>query len=369
VFTREGYARAEPAILQPADIFLDVSGEDLRKRMFVTQDGEGREWCLRPEFTIPVCRDHLAGPGPDAAGRYAYLGPVFRMRRGEPGEFQQCGIESIGRDDREAADAEVLALTCEALALAGLDAPAIQLGDVAILKAALAALKVPTAPARRLMRAVSAGAGADAVAALTPQANGHGQQQAGLIAALQGQDPQAARRFVEDVLSIAGISRVGGRTAGDIAGRFLAQAAARDGLAAEVGDTLSRLLAIAGDPDEAAASLRALAAERGLALDAELDALEARTGFIAARGLDVGAMRFGTGFARNLDYYTSFIFEIHDPRPDAPKPVAGGGRYDGLMQQLGAPGPSPCVGVSIWLDRLPASAQQPSPMGAPDDGP
>ena len=49
---------------------------------------------------------------------------------------------------------------------------------------------------------------------------------------------------------------------------------------------------------------------------------------------------------------TGFIFELHDPdRPDL-KPIAGGGRYDGVLSRLGAPTPVPAVGASLWLDRL-----------------
>ena len=54
LFEREGYARIEPPVLQPADVFIDLSGEDIRRRMFVTQDAAGAELCLRPEYTIPV---------------------------------------------------------------------------------------------------------------------------------------------------------------------------------------------------------------------------------------------------------------------------------------------------------------------------
>lgn len=353
VFQRQGYARAEPDILQPAEIFLDVSGEDMRKRMFMTEDGEGREWCLRPEFTIPVCRAHLASAMARETGAYAYVGPVFRMRTGESGEFLQAGIESLGRSDAEAADAEVMALTAEAVAVAGLAKPEIRLGDVALLRGVLRGLKLPAAAQRRLMRAISAGEGMRAVDRLDAPAGQQGSQHAGLVAALAGQDPQAAKSFVEDVLSIAGISRVGGRTAGDIASRFLARASEREQVvAAEAREIITQVLEISGDPDRAAAALRAITAEAGLDLSAELDAMEARTGFIAARGLDVSAMRFDAGFARNLDYYTSFIFELHDPSPGAPKPVAGGGRYDTLLGKLGSPAAIPAVGASIWLDRL-----------------
>ena len=35
-YERAGYARIAPAILQPAEPFLDLSGEDIRKRMYLT---------------------------------------------------------------------------------------------------------------------------------------------------------------------------------------------------------------------------------------------------------------------------------------------------------------------------------------------
>src|SRR2546430_15484573 len=98
-YVRAGYALVAPAMLQPAEPFLDLSGEDIRKRMFLTVDPQGRELCLRPDLTIPVCRDYLAS---DAAGKVAgfcYLGPVFRHRSGEPSEFLRAGIESFGRTD------------------------------------------------------------------------------------------------------------------------------------------------------------------------------------------------------------------------------------------------------------------------------
>ena len=53
-YQRAGYARVSPAILQPAEPFLDLSGEDIRKRMYLTTAPGGDEFCLRPDLTIPV---------------------------------------------------------------------------------------------------------------------------------------------------------------------------------------------------------------------------------------------------------------------------------------------------------------------------
>ncbi|MHB2167744.1 ATP phosphoribosyltransferase regulatory subunit [Alsobacter sp. R-9] len=352
-FAEAGYTRIEPPVLQPAEVFIDLSGEDIRRRMFVTTDADGREWTLRPEFTIPVARAWLAAGAGDSAS-FSYCGPVFRLRPGEVGEFVQVGIESFGRSDVEAADAEVLALALEAVEAAGLARPDIRLGDVGLFSALLDALDLPPARARKLKRAYAQGTLDAAMLDQFADASAAGGEHAGLLKAMQGQDPRAARAFVEDVLKIAGIASVGGRTAAEIAERFLAQAAAEadGGIPAETRAVLARFLAVRGDPDAASAALRAIAAEAGLDLGAVLDAFDARTGFIAARGVDVTTLAFSAAFGRNLDYYTGAVFEIRDARRPAAPPLVGGGRYDRLLQTLGADRAVPAVGCSIWLERL-----------------
>lgn len=351
LFEREGYARVEPPVLQPVDVFIDLSGEEIRRGLFVTQDASGQELCLRPEYTIPVCRAHRAGRSAEPAS-YAYLGPVFRLRGGEQGEFRQAGIESIGRSDLSAADADVLGLALEGLEAVGLGGATVRLGDMGLLGAVVDALEAPPATKRRLIRAVVSGRGLDSLAEAEP---GQGlSEHAGLLAAIEGQAPQAAKAFVEDVIAIAGIARVGGRSAGEIAERFLARAANPPGLNGEARETLRRYLAISGDPDSAARALRKLAGAASLDIAQAVDVFEERTGFMAARGLDVASFTFAADFARNLDYYTGFIFEVQDPRSRDGRPVVGGGRYDRLVQHLGAERPVPAVGCSFWLDRIAA---------------
>src|SRR3954453_10831260 len=102
-YERAGYARVSPAILQPAEPFLDLSGEDIRRRMFLTATPDGQELCLRPDLTIPVSRDYLASPAAGEALGFCYLAPVFRYRDDDPAEFIQGGIESFARRDIAAA--------------------------------------------------------------------------------------------------------------------------------------------------------------------------------------------------------------------------------------------------------------------------
>jgi ATP phosphoribosyltransferase regulatory subunit len=179
----------------------------------------------------------------------------------------------------------------------------------------------------------------------------------GVLAALAGSDPKAARALVTDLLSIAGITAVGGRSVAEIAERFLEQAAlgAATSLPKATRALIERFLAVSGDPDQAAAELRTLAAEAKLGLDAALDLLESRTGFLAARGIDVGGIRFSTAFGRGLDYYTGCVFELHDGSSAPNGPLVAGGRYDELLTRLGAKSPIPAVGFAVWIERASAS--------------
>ena len=344
-----GYQRCEPPLLQPAAAFFE-SGEDMRGRLYLTSDATGAEFCLRPEYTIPVCRHYLASSERGQPMAYSYCGPVFRLRRDGPGEFVQAGIESLGRTDREAADAEILALSLEAAALATPARFATTIGDVGLFSDLLDALAIPSQWRRRITRGLAQGKSLSAI--LDAPRNG-AIDHSGVLAALEGVDKKGARIFVEDLLAIAGIASVGGRTAAEIADRFLEQAALKggSGVEAQARDVIERYLAIDADPDEAASALRALVDEGKLDMAVSLERFEHRLGFIAARGIAVGEMRFSARLIRNLDYYTGFVFETRDAAQPGSTPLVGGGRYDRLMTTLGATTEVPAVGAALWADR------------------
>jgi ATP phosphoribosyltransferase regulatory subunit len=202
-YERAGYARVAPAMLQPAEPFLDLSGEDIRKRMFLTTDPHGRELCLRPDLTIPVSRDYLASPAAGAAAGFCYLGPVFRHRSQEPSEFLQAGIESFGRADTAAADAEMLALGLEATAHYGLAAPDIRLGDVGLFADLIAALDLAPAWKRRLIKDFNHKASlAHDLDRLSISASHGRSEYQGVLAALAGSDPKAAHALVRSFRSL-----------------------------------------------------------------------------------------------------------------------------------------------------------------------
>lgn len=71
---------------------------------------------------------------------------------------------------------------------------------------------------------------------------------------------------------------------------------------------------------------------------------------------------------RGLDYYTKTVFEAWAGGIGAQAAVCGGGRYDGLIQELGGP-PTPGIGFGMGIERVIASLKlqnvQPPPLPAP----
>ena len=361
LFQREVEAEmVEPAILLPADLFLDTAGEDIRRRLFLTSDAEGRELCLRPDFTIPICRHYLEHGEAGREAALGYFGPVFRQRDRETAEFLQAGIELFGNTDRAAADADVLALAHEAASLFAVETPQVKIGDEGLFLALLDGLGLAPPLRRRLrglfgtperllstIRRLSSGAGdAEAV------------RHAGILGALAGSKPEEARNLVEDLLGLAGIATVGGRTAHEIAERFLERAsiASAGGLTPEAGAILGRYLAITASPERAVDALDAFQAETRVDMSRAIDLFARRNDAFRDCGIELDRPLFRADFGRNLDYYTGFVFEMRDSdrlgEPGGDRPVIGGGRYDGLLERLGSPREVAACGFSMWLDRL-----------------
>jgi ATP phosphoribosyltransferase regulatory subunit len=346
LYDEAGYARRDPAFLQPSEVFLDFSGEDIRRRLFMSEGADGQPLCLRPEFTIPLSLEYLSAAGDLPANLYA-SGPVFRQRPGESGEFVQIGIERFGHADTDVVDAECLALALETLRRCGVEQPRARIGDVGLLATLLDQLEVSPAARRRLMRVLGNGGSIDSLVGDAPAHPAY----SGVLKVLEGADKGDAKAFVKDVLAIAGITKVGGRDSEAIADRFLRRAAGETGtLAADTAERLKRFLAIAGEPDQALEQLRNFSASEGLDLSRSISLIESRIGFIAAEGVNLAQLRFETAFLRNLDYYTGFVFDVPTANPG--KPMIGGGRYDSLMRRLGSQKDIPAIGFALWPERL-----------------
>ena len=76
------------------------------------------------------------------------------------------------------------------------------------------------------------------------------------------------------------------------------------------------------------------------------------------RGLPLDGATFAGVFGRQLEYYTGFVFQIEAADPGgAALAIAGGGRYDRLLSDIGSPYPVPAVGCAIHTERLAAACR------------
>lgn len=363
LFAERGYQFIEPAMLLPADVVIDHMGEDIRRRLLLTVSPEGRELCLRPDFTLPVALAHIER-GCASRARYGYSGLAFRFpaatdRLRRSAEFRQVGIEDYGDPETAAADAGALEAALAAVTQAGLADFDVSLGDVGIFAALIDALDLSEVWAARVKRLFWRGMNvADIVAGLDfGSAPGRSESEQGLGQALSGVNPQAAQAVIREVMAIAGAGAAGGREPEEIAARFVEKASAgRDGgPGPEVVRLVEAYLRISGPASTAVAALTGLAKQAGVDLSRPIAALGQRLELIGRNGVDLQEARFATAFGRRIEYYTGHVFEIRARGDDAPGPVAAGGRYDGFLSALGAPEPVMAVGCSIYVDRLAAA--------------
>jgi len=175
-----------------------------------------------------------------------------------------------------------------------------------------------------------------------------------LLDALDPAQPQEAQRLVEAYLEAAGLELVGTRTLPEITDRLLADAAdARETpLTPATAALIERYTGLKAPAREAAGQIEALIRPHKLDLGAALAAFRRRLDVLAEAGVDWQGATFAAEFGRSLEYYTGFVFEIVAPELGPNSPVAGGGRYDSLLADVGAPAPVPAVGSCIHTERL-----------------
>ncbi|HKB95743.1 MAG TPA: ATP phosphoribosyltransferase regulatory subunit [Rhizomicrobium sp.] len=347
LFAARGYGRQEPAVLQPAEIFLNRSGEEIRRRTFTLTDPTGRDLCLRPDLTIPICRQAVQANRAFPA-RIAYNGLVFRHQPGEPHrptQFFQAGVELLGLEDAAAGETEILSLAVEALRVCGLKDFSLRIGDLALFGALVDALALPLQWRSRLKRHFWRAGYVESLLYWL----GHGDGAVKL---------PSTRAEIAALLDARDDAPAAGRTRDEIITRALGRAAEAANLRLDekVADAIAELLDISGPAQEALTKIRALLKSIDINLEPQLAAMDARLVTLKALGVDLGAVQFTAHFGRNMEYYTGFVFELWAHDREGPVQVAGGGRYDSMMEMLGAKKPVSAVGCAIRTERVLAAA-------------
>ncbi len=320
-FQALGATPVEADILQPAETLLDLYGEDIRARAYVTSDPVRGEAMLRPDFTVPVVQRHIDSGRGDA--RYTYAGEVFRKQEdlaARASEYVQVGFEVFGGDDPARVESEVFSTFQALLKPLGLRAAT---GDIGLLTAAVGGLATTDRRKAALMRHI-----------WRPQ------RFRALLDRYGGRAPvpphRAAVVAADDPMNDA--PEIGLRTLDDVRDRIavLKADAKEPPISGEEIACLEDLLDVRESADMALVHLRELAA-RMPALSRAVDGFARRLDALAATGVEVSALEFEASYGRtSMEYYDGFVFGFYAPGRDDLPPIATGGRYDALTRALGA---------------------------------
>jgi len=338
----EGIARVDPPMLLEANQYFELAGEEFGRSLMMSLGNDGVEYCLRPEFTIPIVAQYVKQGLAGAPAAYSYMGPVFRQNGTGPTEYVQAGVELLGQPDSDRALDEVLTFARRTLGVYGVAAPRIRLGGVALFEALLANADMPEAWRPRLRHRFGH---PDAMARLLDRVTAD----EGTTVSMEPGGAEALVDYIAEQMLAAGFNPETGRRPEEVAARYaekLALAAAR--VPAETVAMLRLYLSIEGPAITAFDEIEALGAHYRMDLAAPLAALRRHQAMLA-RLAPEAEIRFDASFSPRLDYYTGVVFEMLSPLGAV---LASGGQYDRLLQLLGAGRPVAASGCAVWVNRL-----------------
>jgi len=293
-----GYREIVTPIVESYELLSAKAGEEVKSRMFLFKDLGGREVALRPEFTASVARLVASTlrnePRPF---RLFSTGTIYRYdepQRGRYREIWQTNYELMG-SSRAEADAEILLLTNNLMQAAGLKKFDFKVGHIGVLRGILTQEKL-----------------VDNV-------------QSTVMQLMDKKRYQDAFRLVES----AGVSETCMPTL-----RKLVELKGSNVL-----DVVDRVADLVKDYGKSVEATRNLSEILDLVLNRDTDV-----------NVTVDA-----GFARGLEYYTGMILEVYVPDLDIA--LAGGGRYDRLIELFGGD-PTPAVGIAHGVDRIMLALQE-----------
>ena len=318
-------------ILQPAAPFIALVGAEMQQRLYILTDPSGEQLCLRPDLTIPSALYYLDTEQTGEV-RYCYQGTAFRYQQRDSGrseEFTQIGLEIMGGANEKADDARVLRHIIKFIKNAGVD---------------LAACEVTIADAQHFTNMVDQYDFSEPIATtIKRQLTGN----VNLNTAREILEKIIASMSSNDVMPAVTTAQITLRTAAEIT----------DGLKRKKQFSQSdvkKLNQFVEDLENRQINF----GNASILTHGEKSAYQENLSDVASK---MGVRAFmDIGYSANVTYYTGISFEIHFYDSDLDGnliTIARGGRYDDLLQRLGAKKPIPAVGGAIDLERLQQAAQ------------
>jgi len=340
--------RATPALLLPAGPYFDLAGEEFGRNLLLTTTNNGLEYCLRPDFTLPIAQQYLEDGLIGAPAAFTYLGPIFRQQNSTPVEFEQAGLELLGQADADNALDQVLTFARWALAIYDITAPNVRLGGVGLFEAFLEAAQIPAAWRSRIRHRFGH---PEALERLMERLSNPEER----VEAPAPDSRDTVIEIVTDAMLSGGLSLIGSRTPEEIADRYLEKQALESApIPPETVALLQNYLSVSESTETAFERISVMCKEAGFDFDEPLYQVRNHAAALAALSPNADVI-FDASFSPRLDYYTGIVFEMTGSDGEV---LASGGEYDRMLERLGAGEPVKASGCALWVDRLEREAEQ-----------
>ena len=298
VFEIYGYEPLETPAFESLDVLKAKCGDEVEKMIYKFKDKKGRDLGLRFDLTVPLARIIAGNPTIPKPFRRYVISKVWRYERPEAKrrfrEFMQADLDIVG-SDKLRCEVEVLATACDCLKALEIQNFYIKLNSRKILEA---------------------------------------------LANLVGIPPLRHLEVFRIIDKLGKIGLKGVRTE------------LREKLGDESSEAIEKLLKFISEKethffkmfnkDESAIELQRL--EEGLNELEQIKTIAESYGISEKIIIDLS-------LARGLDYYTGPIFEILVEKGEDFGSIAGGGRYDDLIELFGG-ARTPATGISFGIDRI-----------------
>ena len=295
VYESYGYEPLDTPAFEYLEMLQIKSGEDILNQVYAFKDKSDRELALRFEMTASTVRVVASHRELQKPFKRYMIGPTWRYERPSETrfrEFWQADVDIFGVES-SIADAEVISAVVEAFSRLGFEGFTIYLNDRRILKSIVELAGFPTENSLDAIRAV------DKIKKIGRD---------GVIEDLRGISPYE-----------------------------------------EASIKLLDLVGLKGEPLEVIGSAKQMLKEYPEGIKG-CEALEDLVKYAGAFGF-AEYIEVELSLARGLDYYTGPIFEVFAKGYEEYSSIAGGGRYDEIVELFGGE-PTPATGVSFGVDRV-----------------
>ncbi|MDA9725935.1 ATP phosphoribosyltransferase regulatory subunit [Candidatus Pelagibacter sp.] len=325
-----------PSVIE-ANHIVQRSGENFRKFIFSFTDQNGSELCLRPDLTIASCLRYIENKLKDKE-KIFYSGQAYRKSQNKKDSIirNQIGFEILGSKDEKNDDKEIINTSLKSLQNIEYSSGTLTIGNVEIFNLLISKLDIPKRWKLRLSR--------------------HFWREkyfSDLLKRLETNsdvDPTIVeidkKRYVkmlkEDLSNV-----VAGRTINEILKRFdqKIKDPRRPSKGKSVSKIIKNFLKIKCPINKAAIELNKFFKENRINL-----AVDKKYFPISKNKVSKLNVVFSASFGRQLEYYTGMVFKIDIKSKNSLKNIINGGRYDGLISDLGSRKQTPAVGAAININ-------------------